>query len=225
MLNLKLYSRSNNPDLFSMMQELVQHEIEQCTQFQDWWQARAYLHYILSSDADWVVNIDTDAFVLDWTQVERLIEYMQQNNYHYAGMPDGGVCPHRARSWVVMNPFFNVFNLAAMRSTLQSYPAWVINSAGFNADWYEQKPGIVKGVYNHDYVEPYSSLFYFLYAKFTPLYLNAWGHNDGISSILLDHESKPMLYHSWYSREFAVDPTTRERILNLYEEVKTLKNK
>jgi hypothetical protein len=218
---MTVYTRSNNTDLYGMMRKLIPDNIEciQCNQFQEWWQARDYLHYIIQNGTGWVINMDNDAFIKDWGVILEMIAYMEQHGYDYAGMPDGGVCPHRCRSWVVMNPFFNIFNVDAIKPVFEQYPEWVVNSCGFNADWYDKKPDIVKGIYNHDYVEPYSSFFYFLYAKFKPLYLNAYGHNDGLSSMLLWND-KPFLYHSWYSREFATDPTHRQRIINLYNEVK-----
>lgn len=224
-MTIKIYTRSNNNDLYRRMREFIPQHIEavECTQFQEWWYARDYLHHILQSDADWVVNVDNDAFITDWEQVEQIISHMDKNDYHYAGMPDGGVCPHRCRSWVVMNPFFNVFHVKQMKAVISQYPEWVINSAGFNADWHDKKPDIVQGAYNHDYGEPFSSLFYFLYDKFKPLYLNAYGHNDGISTLLRGIDGVPFVYHSWYSREFSTDTQQRDRILKLYNEAKNVK--
>lgn len=222
--NLTIYTRSKNPDLYNKMRSLLPSTVEciRCDQFQEWWQASDYLHYILTANptTDYAINIDEDCFVKDWAQVESLMGYMADNGYDYAGMPDGGVCPHRSRSWVVMNPFFNVFHVERILPVINAYPKWVINSCGFNADWHTRTPDIVKGAYSHDYAEPFSSLFYFLYDKFRPLYLNAYGHNDGTSTLLHDHEGKIMAAHAWYSREFAHDVSHRNRILSLFNEVK-----
>lgn len=220
MPNIAIYTRSCNPDLYKRMVELLPADIPHtaCDQFQEWWEASTYIHHIMQSDADWVINIDEDAFLTDWDAVLSIMEHMQANGLHYAGMPDGGVCPHRCRSWVVMNPFFNIFHVAAMRDTWNSYPKWVIDSCGFNADWHDQKPEWIKGQYNHDYYEPFSSLFYFMYDKFKPLYLDAVQVDEVATALIWN--GKPFINHAWYSRVFKTDPTHRDRILKLYEESK-----
>lgn len=219
-MNLTIYTRSCNPDLYKRMAELLPPDVVKvrCDQFQEWWEAKDYLHHVMLSGSDWAINIDEDAFVLDWDAIISMIEYMATHNLHYAGMPDGGVCPHRSRSWVVMNPFFNVFHVAAMRETWNAYPKWVIDSCGFHADWHSKKPDWIEGKYNHDYFEPFSSLFYFMYDKFKPLYLYAVQVDEVATALLWN--SKPFINHAWYSREFKTDPTHRDRILKLYEESK-----
>lgn len=221
-MHIKLYTRSSNDALYARMREFIPEHIEceRCTQFQEWWQAKDYLMYIMKSDADIVINCDEDCFITDWGIVNELIYELYNGKWDYAGMPDGGVSPHRSRSWCVLNPFFNVFNLSKIRPVLEQYPDWVINSAGFNADWENYKPRCIKeGTYNHDYVEPFSSFFYFLYDKFNTFFLYGDTLEDNITTVLNDG-CNPYIYHSWYAREFNTDPTHRERILKVYEQAK-----
>lgn len=221
-IRIKIYTRSSNDALYTRMKSLLPEHIEteRCTQFGEWWQAREYLLYLMRSDADIVINMDDDAFLLDWQHIEQMIYYMGNHGLHYCGMPDGGVSPHRCRSWCVVNPFFNIFRLSEIREVFKQYPDWVINSCGFDADWEANKPPMIRKAYNHDYYEPYASFFYFMYAKFNVLYLDAITRDDEISTVLLTPDNKPFLYHGWYAREFATDATNRERILKLYEEAK-----
>lgn len=222
-MKIQVFSRSCNDDLYGMMRKLIPSDIEctRCDNYRNWWEAREYLHHIINTGEEWVINIDDDAFIADWRAIVSLIKHMADNNIIYAGMPDGGVCPHRCRSWVVMNPYFTVFNAKAIREYIQEqqHPEWLINSCGLHPNMEERKPGIVKGIYNHDTVEPFSGLFYWLFTWAKPLFLNAHGHNDGVSTLLL-YDNKPFIYHSWYSREFATDSTHRKRILELYDEAR-----
>lgn len=220
-MTLQIFTRSCNPELYNLSKKLYPDNIEaiRCPQFTEWWQASEYLHYVINTATEWAINIDEDAFIVDWDMISGLIEEMERTGVIYAGMPDGGVCHHRCRSWVVMNPYFTVFNCKAIREYIEAnkHPQWLINSCGLHPDMEAKKPEFVKGIYNHDGYEPFSGLFYWLFTWAKPLYLNAHGHNDGISSILL-HHNKPIVYHSWYSREFSNDVTQRNRILSLYEE-------
>lgn len=222
-MKLQIFSRSSNADLYTLSSKLHPQHIEaiRCSNFGEWWQASDYLHHVINTADEWAINIDDDAFIVDWEGIYRLIKYMKTNGIVYAGMPDGGVCPHRARSWVVCNPFFTIFNCKAIREyrDKMGHPQWLINSCGLQPDMEARKPEIVKGIYNHDTYEPFSGLFYWLFGWTNPLFLNAYGHNDGISSLLL-YEGKPIVYHSWYAREFTTDATHRNRILNLHNEAR-----
>lgn len=58
-----------------------------------------------------------------------------------------------------------------------------------------------------------------LFEELKPLYLKAFDHKDGISTILRDNKGKSFCLHSWYSREYDDDPSQRERIDKLFKEV------
>lgn len=217
-MKIQVFTRSSVSQLYDRMRSFIPEHIEciRCTNFQEWWQASDYLHHIIDTGEEWVVNIDDDCFVTDWGKVEELVKHMSMLGYDYAGMPDGGVCPHRCRSWIVMNPFFTVFNAKAIREKL--IHKRLIDSCGYQPSLEEGKPDFVKEHYNHDMGEPFAGFFYWLKGQFNPFYLNAETHSDGISTTILNGT----VLHSWYSREFNHDITQRNRILSLYEEARGL---
>src|SRR5262249_25541125 len=77
-----------------------------------------YFRELLRLDADWVINLDEDAFVLAPERLAPLVGYMEANGYAACGMPDGGVVPIRRHNPAACNAFFNVFNLRKVR------PVW-----------------------------------------------------------------------------------------------------
>ncbi len=217
----QIFTRSANENLYKLSCDFLPPHVERfrCVNFNHWQDANNYLHYILNNGADWVVNIDEDAFVTNWRAIVDMIEYMKAYGYEYAGMPDGGVCHHRIHSWIACNPFFNIFNARALREKMAVAGRQVIDSFQFDPSMEVNKPHFVTGEYQHDFYEPYYSLFYWLMQNSKGLYLKEHTHPDTISSGLLWNE-KPFLYHSWYSREFDTNPVHRQRIVNLYKEAK-----
>ena len=146
------------------------------------------------------------------------------DKYDYCGMPDGGSCNHRNASWIVMNPFFNIFNCKKIKSSME----WIMNKGNlqffYNYKEFEhirKKPEWIN--YNKDinfFYEPYNGFFNFLFANNNPLYLKTINHSDGISSILLNQNDKEIVYHSWYARTYGKNIEQTNRINNLYSEAK-----
>lgn len=218
---MEVYTRSMNPLLYEKMKSLLPENIKlvQCETFMNWQDAREYLHYIINNTTeDWIINLDEDCFITDWSKVESLIEYMKENLYDYCGMPDGGVSSHRSNSWVVINPFFNIFNASLIKKAYDKFTKEEIDSIRYNEDMEKYKPEFITGPINHDNNELYCGFFYFLFKYYRPLFLNADNHIDGISTILKDNNNSPFCLHSWYSREYLTVPEQRQRIDNLYEE-------
>src|SRR5262245_40082902 len=54
-----------------------------------------YFRELLHLDADFVVNLDEDAFVLEPGRLLGLVKAMGEGGYAACGMPDGGVVPIR----------------------------------------------------------------------------------------------------------------------------------
>ena len=221
-MKVQIFTRSLDPVLYSLSSEFLPSHIErvQCLDFNTWQDADNYLHFILRCGEDWIINLDEDAFVTDWSVIMEMIEFMAANGYEYSGMADDGVCHHRKNSWVVCNPFFNIFNAGAIRAKMADYED--INGFQF-LPWMEKhKPDFIKQVSQNDFFEPFNSIFYWLMNCSKGLYLNALDHRDELSTILL-WEGKNFLYHSWYTRQFQTNKIQRTRILNLYREAKQKK--
>lgn len=173
--------------------------------------ADGYLLSMLNSGADWAINIDEDAFVTDINALKELLEYCIANNIINCGMPDGGVMPIRSHNPLVTNPFFNIINLAAIRKEYS--PKTLIYYSKHRAEFENMKPAaIIKHEYSYDYFEPYCNFFVWTSQTFKTLYLDARIHEDGISTVLLNHKGDPMLIHTWYSRFYDIDPKHTERI-------------
>lgn len=178
-----------------------------------------YLHSILQTDEEWVVNIDEDCFVYDWDMIEQIIIHMRRNNLHYAGMPDGGVCSTRARSWVTMNPFFNIFHVSEIQKGYKKHNREFIDKCEISYGVDYHKPNYIKGKFDHSLISPFNGLFNWLYDYYNPLFLDARDHPDGISTELVDPSGgEGFCLHSWYSREYNNDPKQKERIDSLFSE-------
>ena len=198
-------SRTCNSELFQKSQSRIPHPIIPVRNTS----AEGYLSYVLfalHTSADWLVNIDEDAFTIDHNRITKLIRYMEANNYDAAGLPDGGYLPIRFHNPLVLNPFFNVFNLRKIRN---------INNPNFNPmsdDLICKAPVNLTTPYAYDNFEPFYPTFFALHrggANF--LYLSGKTHDDGTSTVLYDHLGQPMLTHTWYARLYH-EPENKKRI-------------
>lgn len=190
-----VYTRSNNDELFEMMTSFLPKswEVRKCDWFNHWTDAESYLHFIIQQDYEWIVNIDNDCFVHNPGAVFDMAVYMMKNDFTHCGMRDAGVSPHRNNDYQVMNPFFNMFNVTAIKPMLKD----------------------IQPVKNN--IEPYNAFFIHLHNHGKPLYLDAATRSDGITTHLMDHEGNYFALHSWYSREYE---TQKDRINKVYADAK-----
>ncbi|QJX01315.1 glycosyltransferase family protein [Frigoriglobus tundricola] len=168
-----------------------------------------YFRRLAALDADWVINLDEDAFVLDPRGLLALVRRMEAEGYAACGVPDGGAVPIRVHNPAACNAFFNVFDLRRCR------PAW--------ADWdrvlrlrhrteYERAVApFVRGPHAYDDFEPYYGAFFALRdAGERILSLEAETWRDGVTT-LVRGPNGPLLLHAWYARAWVGDPATRQR--------------
>ena len=200
--------RSCNPLLFDKSQECLGETLIPYVGYT----ADGYIESILKiPNADWVVNIDEDAFVLDKERLLGLVSYMQTNGYHVSGVPDGGVIKGRTFNPLSPNAFFNIFDVKYIR--------------GLTYTRLPMGDDLLPHIKNVEHLfrrrrkwkfieyEPYYKIFFgLLRAGCKFLYLNEQLHQDQRTSILLDHENKPVLYHTWYARLYRTDPIATKRI-------------
>lgn len=212
---MKVITRARNKQLYKMMQSMLgAHDYIPLTHHGHIG-AVDYLHDIFSNHSGFVVNCDEDCFISNPDAIHDIIAYMIDNDYDYCGVPDGGVVSHRTNSWTNVNPFFNVFNVDKIKPLYLAEGRKKIDSFfGVHCD---KRPHFIRGNFNHNQLEPFAGLLYWLHYNFNPLYLNAKDHADGITSILLDLDNEPFGYHTWYSREYqkGIEHTSRidERFL------------
>ena len=196
-MNFKVFTRSLNDEYYNLMRSLLPQDwnFERCTQFNEWWHAKDYIHHILSQpDLDFVVNMDEDFFCIHPGQILRIMREMKQGNYSHCGMPDRHLSCHRFNLFTVFNPFFNIFYMPVIRTF---YTGAMQTTEAMN-------------------IEPYNSIFLELAFFGKPLQLSGSDHSDGITTILETAAGTPIGLHTWYSRE----PSHRSRILNRYNDVK-----
>lgn len=180
--------------------------------------AEGYLYQIIAdTEADWVINIDEDAFVTNVEALEDLIDYCMDNGFVNCGMPDGGIVHLRDGNPMVTNPYFNIFHTQAVRKILNGsipVPIEPPNRQCFRAD------NILVAPYNFDNtdVEPYYPLFIWMANHCKTLYLKATNHPDGESTVLCDHHNHPFLIHTWYSRFYNHDRIHTRRIDKAFHE-------
>ena len=107
---IKIFTRSANIELYSYSKKLTGNKypkVRLCNTTAD-----GYFYEMLSDlECDVAINIDEDAFLIDEDALMDLVNYVVENNYANAGMPDGGMLQVRAFNPIITNPFFNVLNL------------------------------------------------------------------------------------------------------------------
>lgn len=189
--------------------------------------AEGYLYQLVNDiEADFIINIDEDAFVYDLDALKDLIQYMIENDFVNCGMPDGGVVHLRRSNPLVTNPYFNIFNVSQIRKkfnikTIENFPLY---EDGYMKDFPMK---LLNGNYNYgnDNKEPFYPFFIWMSQNFRTLYLTATNHPDGESTILYNHNNKPFLIHTWYSRLYNKDRTHTRRINNAFKECELLSDK
>ncbi|WP_343674785.1 hypothetical protein [Chitinophaga sp.] len=186
------------------------------TGYSTWKSAVTFLHDAIDRTEDILVVVDEDAFIVDWYGVEKLCLYLKENNILYAGMPDGGIIEHRFHSYIHINPFFAVFNCAIIKPLKHNLSRDIIDGTVFDTAMERFKPSWLHTAFEHDTIEPFAGLFYWLATIGTPLLLKADTMDDGISTVVKGLSDEPLCYHSWYSRQYMIDEPTQRRIDALY---------
>lgn len=165
---------------------------------------------IADEDADYVVNIDEDAFVFDNDALQELLNHVIDYGYVNCGMPDGGVHPTRQHNPLVTNPFFTIMHTARLREAVREGAYIGTPITDVLPDWYPAY------LLTHDYApgsfEPYDALYTWIANTYPVLYLDADTHADGISTVLKNHQGTPFLTHTWYARAYHDYPIQRRRI-------------
>ena len=162
------------------------------------------------------MNIDLDCFIFDWSAVEDIAAYMVEHGYTHCGFPDSGAMRGRNNaSWVVCNPFFNIFRSAELLKN--GVPNWaIVRHEGYRSEWHLDMPHFVVNPLPH-MQEPFNGVFNWMHRTGKTLFLEPKQHADGTSTVLT-WKGKEFGFHAWYSREFNHDPMHRQRTLSLYSE-------
>lgn len=177
----------------------------------------AIRHAIENVSARRAVLLDEDAFVLDNERLRDLVASSAQRGLDAVGVPDGGVVGMRVHNPNALNPFFNILDLASIRRVWDAEQclSWMGRGSEMTAPWPPASLLKPEVPYVFDDYEPYYCFYFWLnHVGLTTGYLNAYTHSDGVSTVVLDHEQRPLVVHSWYARKFDDGPM-RDRILDV----------
>lgn len=216
---VKIYTRSANIELYRYSQGLIDLPYKRkrlCGTT-----AEGYIYQIIEeADCDWVINIDEDAFVTDNGAIERLMEYMMENDIVCCGMHDGGVLPIRFCNPIIMNPFFNIINLKAIREKFNREEIEAFDYAVNKKELVALLPKELQDYdgLKYDNYEPYYKFFFWLAKNFKLMYLDVEEHKDGITTIVYNQKHEQMLQHTWWSREFGKDEVHTPRVKAVIDE-------
>ncbi len=211
---IKIYTRSMNGVLYHKSMALCSLPYEKVRLLNT--SAEGYLYQLIAdTEADWIVNIDEDAFVSNISALQQLIDYCIENDYVNCGMPDGGVVHLRDGNPLVTNPYLNILNTKAIR---EQFDIGKLNESPEQSRF--PQTNLLVGA--HDFtatdVEPYYPLFIWMSNHFKTLYLKATNHPDGESTVLYNHLGEEVLIHTWYSRFYNRDSFHTRRIDNAFKE-------
>ena len=169
------------------------------------------------TDAEWIVNIDEDAFVCDLAALQRLIDHCVAEGYDNCGMPDGGAVKIRDGNPLVTNPFFNIFHTGHLHN---AYNPDSMTLESIEGHFPEEAKNWIKQPYDYGNTteEPFYPLLLWMGSRRRTLYLRAYNHSDGISTVLCNHLGEPFLIHTWYSRFYNHDRYHTRRINRAFRE-------
>lgn len=187
MPRIKIYTRSFDLRLYRLASGLFRglkdaegHPIP-CVRLTDK-SADGYFYAMLRDrDCEIAVNIDEDAFLTDPQAMLDLVARIASEGWGNIGYSDGDEAT-TSRERIVTNPFFNVLDLAAIRSR-------------FNRRDMVRQP---------QDREPYYPFFRWTAANFKTLYLPCSRHRDGMTTIGQDEQGRTVCLHTWFSRFYSM---------------------
>ena len=192
---IKIYTRSFDLHLYRLAKGLFEDLRDAdgnpipCVRLTDQ-TADGYFYTMLRDrDCDVAVNIDEDAFTVDPDAMLDLVDTLLEGGYANIGCSDGDPAT-TGRDKRVTNPFFNVLNLALIRTQ-------------FDRSRLQRRL---------EDAEPYYPFFHWLADTFPTLYLPAKRHQDGITTIALDPQGRPICLHTWFSRFYSIPTWLLRRI-------------
>ena len=157
-----------------------------------------------NKDIDWLILMDEDALFINSELIHSLIDHMKTNDYIIAGIRDGGSLPERSGNPYVMNPFFSVIDLKKLKkiwNKKEMLENHYVNENEFDDDLSKLKYPYDKASLS----EPYYCFYLWLKRKNEKLlYLDVDLPylDDQITNVVYDLDKQPIVYHTWFSREY-----------------------
>lgn len=223
---VKIYTRSANIELYRYSQGLIDLPYKRKRLYGT--TADGYFYQMIADkDCDIAINIDEDAFVVDNAALQSLLEYVVENDIVCCGMRDGGVLPIRFCNPIIQNPFFNIINLKAIRKKFNREEIENFDYVAHKAELVKKLPKELQDYegLKYDNYEPYYHFFFWLALNFKLMFLDVEEHKDGYTTIVYNQENKPIVLHTWWSREFGKNTIHTPRIMAVINEAYTIQGK
>ena len=206
-IRIKIFTRSFSLELYSLSRTLYEGLEIPIVRLTDK-SADGYFFSILKdTECDVAINIDEDAFLINPDALLELVNFVVEHNYANVGCPDGGMAL-RIFNPIITNPFFNVFNLELIRTKfISKKDVQAFHYESVKQEMKSQFPmDMLQSTYNFDLLdyEPYYPFFFWLAYNFRTYYLPSQKHQDGISTILYNHQNQPICYHAWMARFYSM---------------------
>lgn len=153
--------------------------------------ADGYFYAMLrDKDCDIAVNIDEDAFLTDPQALRDLLHLLTSRRVAEAGESEpivnigysDGDEATTSRDPVITNPFFNVLDLRAIRSSFD-------------------RQAMIRLPQDR---EPYYPFFRWTATNYRTLYLPCSRHADGMTTIGYDLQGRTICLHTWFSRFYSM---------------------
>ncbi len=185
------------------------------------WHPLYFLTEVIKIDADYVVHIDEDCFLLDAAPLESIIDFLDKHHdYAVAGTPDGGV-PYRFHNYYACNLFFTIFRQQALKEALGSQKRWmklrynpshIPEGALTNYPFYNDK-------YTIDEFENYYPIFWLIFkCGYKTKYLKVDLNKDYLASdVYVEGFTCPFARHMWYLRDWNNQSPHEESQISHYE--------
>tara|TARA_R100000935_G_scaffold56463_1_gene88046 strand:+ start:15701 stop:16513 length:813 start_codon:yes stop_codon:yes gene_type:complete len=172
-----------------------------------------FLDKLKKYNIDWLIMADEDVIFKDHNGVFELIDYLSTNNYSACGMRDGGMLKWRDQNPYLLNTFFAILNL---KDIYKIYDEEEMRSNQFidEGEFDLTVEGLPFNNYQVDSLfEPYYCFFLWLLRKGRKIkYVNGFNPENNETTIVLNHNDKEILYHTWYARLYNKDEVHTERI-------------
>lgn len=225
-------TRSMNDELYKMMLSLCPPDWNFIRVMDS--SADGYLDYIFSGEfnSKWVLNLDEDCFLIDYTNIYEMIKYLEANNFDYSGIQDGGSVPVRIHNPLVANPYFNLFNMDKIKECPREYYDKKYDVEEIKSK-YEHLVRFKDAPYKYDRYEPfYDQFFWLLEQGLRPFFQKASPYDEqkyfviapilriipyyNSPTMLFDHNEQEIGIHTWHSRYYNYF-NIRKAINNCYD--------
>jgi hypothetical protein len=174
--------------------------------------ALGYLMELTRLKYDWVVSLDEDSFVWDCGALKVLMEHMEKEGYACCGPTEW----LRGMNPAVVNPFFMVLNVGALRELFRTDE--VVACTKF-------EEGMKRGLPEHllideaSYVNEenyYPFFFWMLKNGVKTLYLDGYKipEVDSRATVVKDHCGKDFMVHCWWAREYRSNPMRFKNLID-----------